>query len=401
MAIVTTNETDTLNSWRLNLNDIHTKVGDVVTLTPPIAEPKTVVPAINNLYTKIGEASLSNGLGGTLSNAVNNLLNNLGDISTLATTSKIVTNAINEVHNGLGTMSSQNASTVNIIGGSIQNLTTFKTDCDISPTTTNARSLGTSILKFKDAYLTGTLEVPKIKSLGSYIEVQTTVAPPLNAPTATIDLGTSANKFRSLYANSLNISGGTISTLSTFSSSIIPTTANTIDIGSNILPIKTITTNNLSVQNLVNSNLIPTNSTINLGNVTNKWNGYFNKTLTTSGCEQKVDVTIANNVLPIDLSLGQTFIATLNSAATITITNRPAIVGNTSNSYGFVLILIGNGNSYTVTWPNIQFVGGIAPTLSSASGSKNILSFIHTHEYTPQNAPIWYCISGGLGIKAP
>ena len=62
-----------------------------------------------------------------------------------------------------------------------------------------------------------------------------------------------------------------------------------------------------------------------------------------------------------DLSTGNNFKRTFNGAATITFNNAPA-----SNAFGFTLTTV-NAGAYVINWPpNVDWVGGTAPVLTSA-----------------------------------
>jgi len=85
--------------------------------------------------------------------------------------------------------------------------------------------------------------------------------------------------------------------------------------------------------------------------------------------------TISGNALTLDLSAAQVFGVTLNSPInTFTISNTPATA---NRSIGFSLIFTADGTSRGVTWgSSVKWSGGVAPTLTSTNGKKDILTFL-------------------------
>jgi len=85
--------------------------------------------------------------------------------------------------------------------------------------------------------------------------------------------------------------------------------------------------------------------------------------------------TISGNALSLDLSTSQVFGVTLNSPIyTFTITNTPATA---NRSIGFTLIFTADGTARGVTWGTpVKWSGGVAPTLTSTNGKKDIFTFL-------------------------
>jgi hypothetical protein len=85
--------------------------------------------------------------------------------------------------------------------------------------------------------------------------------------------------------------------------------------------------------------------------------------------------TITGNALTLDLSAAQVFGVTLNSPInTFTISNTPATA---NRSIGFTLILTADGTARGVTWgASVKWSGGVAPTMTSTNGKKDIFTFL-------------------------
>lgn len=105
--------------------------------------------------------------------------------------------------------------------------------------------------------------------------------------------------------------------------------------------------------------------------------------------EKTSSPTISSGELTLNLENSKIFLVDLNANITsITISNVP----NTSNtSVSFSIIFNMDGTARSVTWPNaIKWSYGVAPTLSSTSGKKDILSFTTTDGGTN-----WFGFVGG------
>jgi len=99
--------------------------------------------------------------------------------------------------------------------------------------------------------------------------------------------------------------------------------------------------------------------------------------------------TISGGSLTLDLSQGNVFNVTLNAlVSTLTITNPPIA----NNAGSFVLITNGDGSPYPFVWSTaVTWSGGVAPTISSGSGKKDIYGFISLNQGTN-----WY---GFIGVQ--
>jgi hypothetical protein len=72
---------------------------------------------------------------------------------------------------------------------------------------------------------------------------------------------------------------------------------------------------------------------------------------------------------------------------TFTIVNTPQTANAVSS---FILVFTYTGAAYTVVWPtstpNIRWPGGVAPTLSSGSGKRDVFTFFTTDNGVSYNA---------------
>lgn len=83
---------------------------------------------------------------------------------------------------------------------------------------------------------------------------------------------------------------------------------------------------------------------------------------------------ITSGALTLDLESSNVFTVALNAAiTTLTISNPPA----SGRAGSFTLILTADGTARSVTWPAaVKWPGGTAPTLTSASGKRDVLTFL-------------------------
>jgi hypothetical protein len=81
--------------------------------------------------------------------------------------------------------------------------------------------------------------------------------------------------------------------------------------------------------------------------------------------------TISSGTLTLDLEAGNVFDVALNAAiTTLTISNPPA----SGRAGSFTLILTADGTARAVTWgAAVKWPGGVAPTLTSTNGKKDIV----------------------------
>jgi hypothetical protein len=386
MSIISTERTDSLNTWRTNLNSICTNVGDLATLAT--STKNSIVAAINDT----------------------------GSITNLITTNKTnIVAAINEVEssiNALGTMSTQAANSVNISGGSlagiaITGVTNLTVATNITPTSDDTRDIGTTGAQFKDLYIDG---VTYTDALSSYNNSSITIITGKHLiPAADIsnDIGDITHRLRYLYADKISL---TATDGSGFSTSIIPITDDNLSLGSSTREWQNLyidgtayidtLSNGGSDDILLGQSLIPVaDTTQSLGTALKRYNNiygvnlYGNKSIATKYVETQATPTISGGNLTLDLSSAQTFIVTLNAnITTLTISNTPS---NSSQTYGFILNLIGDGTARTVSWGvDKKWLNATTPTLSATNGAYNIISFI-----TYDGGTTWYGIPGGLGVR--
>lgn len=87
--------------------------------------------------------------------------------------------------------------------------------------------------------------------------------------------------------------------------------------------------------------------------------------------------TISSGTLTLNLNTSQVFLVSLNAnITTLTISNTPA---DSNTLVGFTVIFTADGTLRTITWPgSVKWPGGTAPTMTSTSTKKDVISFITT-----------------------
>jgi hypothetical protein len=109
-----------------------------------------------------------------------------------------------------------------------------------------------------------------------------------------------------------------------------------------------------------------------------------NKTLTTTALYQSKVAMAAND---INLSLGNAFTKTISGATTLTVSNVP-----TSGLIATFMLDLTNGGSAAITWWTVKWVGGTAPTLTTAG--RDTLGF-----FTHDGGTTWSGVVIGKDIK--
>jgi hypothetical protein len=109
-----------------------------------------------------------------------------------------------------------------------------------------------------------------------------------------------------------------------------------------------------------------------------------NKTLTTTALYQSRVAMAAND---INLSLGNAFSKTISGATTLTVSNVP-----TSGLIATFILDLTNGGSAAITWWTVKWVGGTAPTLTTAG--RDTLGF-----FTHDGGATWSGVVIGKDIK--
>lgn len=106
-----------------------------------------------------------------------------------------------------------------------------------------------------------------------------------------------------------------------------------------------------------------------------------NLDITARYTEKVVSTSIISSGLTLNLNSGNLFTSSLNSnISSISITGVPV---TSEVAVGFSLIFTADGTARTVTWPSdIKWAGNTAPTLTSASGKRDFLTFISTNNGT-------------------
>jgi hypothetical protein len=91
-----------------------------------------------------------------------------------------------------------------------------------------------------------------------------------------------------------------------------------------------------------------------------------------------------------DLAVANFFSATLNQACTFTFSNPP-----TSGDFGCFVLELTNGGAFVITYPaSVDFIGGVAPTLTAAGVDQLVFT-------TRDGGTTYFCFVAGLDIKSP
>ena len=91
-----------------------------------------------------------------------------------------------------------------------------------------------------------------------------------------------------------------------------------------------------------------------------------------------------------DLAVANFFSATLNQACTFTFSNPPA-----SGDFGAFVLELTNGGAFVITYPaSVDFVGGVAPTLTAAGVDQLVFT-------TRDGGTTYFAFVAGLDIKSP
>lgn len=93
--------------------------------------------------------------------------------------------------------------------------------------------------------------------------------------------------------------------------------------------------------------------------------------------------------MTVSIETGVVHKATLNANCTISFDGA---YGGFGSALTLVLVQDGTG-SRTVTWTNTKWAGGTAPTLSTAAGAVDILSF-----FSVDGGTTWYGFTSGLAM---
>jgi hypothetical protein len=92
----------------------------------------------------------------------------------------------------------------------------------------------------------------------------------------------------------------------------------------------------------------------------------------------------------LDLSVANFFSATLDQACTFTFSNPPA-----SGDFGTFVLELTNGGAFAITYPaSVDFVGGVAPTLTASGVDQLVFT-------TRDGGTTYFAFVAGLDIKSP
>jgi hypothetical protein len=92
----------------------------------------------------------------------------------------------------------------------------------------------------------------------------------------------------------------------------------------------------------------------------------------------------------IDMEVANFFSATIDEACTFTFSNPP-----TSGDFGTFVLELTNGGAFAITYPaSVDFVGGVAPTLTASGVDQLVFT-------TRDGGTTYFGFVAGLDIKSP
>jgi len=238
----------------------------------------------------------------------------------------------------------EDVNTINFYAGNEKQL--ILTDGALTPGSNAIIDLGTDALEFKDAYFDGTVEADAISIAGTTI---TSTAAELNILDGVTSTATELNLLDGVTATTAELNYLDITTLGTSAAS----KAVTADANGDV-----IISQELRAVSYNDTYVAPTSS---------------------------------SNATTINCEAGNYFKHTLTENTTFTFSNPPS----SGTGYSFILHLIQDSSSRTVTWPgSVDWAGGTAPTISTGSGADDFFVFA-----TSDGGTIWYGFTAGQDLK--
>jgi hypothetical protein len=132
------------------------------------------------------------------------------------------------------------------------------------------------------------------------------------------------------------------------------------------------------------------NSAVVMGGATNLQDNNLQRPTLLDYCVKGSALGSVGTLATVDMTAANFFSATLGSATTFAFTN-PC----TSGDFGGFVLELTNGGAFTVTYPaSVDFVGGVAPTLTAAGVDQLV--------FTTRDAGTTYlAFVAGLDVKSP
>ena len=237
----------------------------------------------------------------------------------------------------------EDVNTINFYAGNEKQL--ILTDGALTPGSNAIIDLGTDALEFKDAYFDGTVEADAISIGGTTI---TSTAAELNILDGVTATATELNLIDGVTATTAELNYLDITTLGTSAAS----KAVTADANGDV-----IISQELRAVSYNETYVAPTSSS----------------NATTIACES-----------------GNYFKHTLTENTTFTFSNPPS----SGTGYSFILHLIQDSSTRTVTWPgSVDWAAATAPTISTGSGDDDFFVFA-----TSDGGTIWYGFTAGQAL---
>jgi hypothetical protein len=107
--------------------------------------------------------------------------------------------------------------------------------------------------------------------------------------------------------------------------------------------------------------------------------------------DKQTTASISAGTLTLDLNSASVFVTTLDQNTPFLTLNNTQASGLTSS---FVLVLVGNGTAYTLSWPAaFKWPSGTAPTITSTNGKKDVFVF-----FTYDGGTSWHAFTSGQNL---
>tara|TARA_R110000868_G_scaffold183767_2_gene425119 strand:+ start:14405 stop:15733 length:1329 start_codon:yes stop_codon:yes gene_type:complete len=145
---------------------------------------------------------------------------------------------------------------------------------------------------------------------------------------------------------------------------------------------------NLQINTNPNILFAPSSNVLTLGGVSTFATSTFAGLVNLSVYNETVsNPTVSAGALTLNLATATIFNVSINANITsVTFSNANTIAAG-NQAMGFVMIANGTGTSYAIVWPaSVRWPGNTAPTITSTSGKRDVLTFFTTDQGSTYNS---------------